>query len=569
MSGKGAAVDVARGTDDETDNAAHNPAGKPAGSAAGDAAGEERADVLIVGYGPVGQLLSVLLAQRGRRVTVVERWPTPYQFPRAVGFDSEAARILASAGIGESLEKFTEPARDHAWQNTKGETLIDHVVRDRGHCTWPEALSAYQPALEAALIEHGETLPELRVLRGYEAVGLADDGDHVTLTVVGPDGEKTDLTAPWVVGCDGANSLVRSGVATTMTDLDFSYDWLICDVRLREHREFRPNNLEICDPARPRTAVSAGPGHRRYEFMRVPADDPERFGTVENAWELLGLFDVTPDNGVLDRHAVYTFQARWAEHWRAGRMLLAGDSAHLMPPFAGQGMCSGFRDAANLAWKLDLVLGGQAAPALLDTYTTERRAHVRHAVEMSVGLGRVVCMADPAAAADRDAAMLAARKRNIGPSAARRSVVRPLVDGLLRRDGRGGPAPSAGQAAPQWRVSREGHTGLFDDVVGTGFVLLSGEDVARALDARQLAFLESVGTRLVRVVPADTPTAGLGPRDVVDVEGRYLPYLAELGALAVLVRPDFYVFGIAPDREGLPALVDDLAGQLRPVTAPS
>ncbi|WP_275559081.1 bifunctional 3-(3-hydroxy-phenyl)propionate/3-hydroxycinnamic acid hydroxylase [Streptomyces sp. 5-6(2022)] len=522
------------------------------------------AEVLIVGYGPVGQLLSVLLAQRGRRVTVVERWPEPYRHPRAVGFDSEAARILASAGIGDSLDKFTEPARDHAWQNTKGETLIDHEVADRGHCTWPEALSAYQPALESALIEHGATLPPLRILRGYEAVGLADDGDHVTLTVVGPDGDKTDLTALWVVGCDGANSLVRTGVGTTMTDLDFSYDWLICDVRLHEHREFRPNNLEICDPARPRTAVSAGPGHRRYEFMRVPADDPEHFGTVESAWELLRLFDVTPDNGVLDRHAVYTFQARWAERWRTGRMLLAGDSAHLMPPFAGQGMCSGFRDAANLAWKLDLVLGGHAAPTLLDTYTTERRAHVRHAVEMSVGLGRVVCMADPAAAADRDAAMLAARKRNIGPSAARRSVVKPLVDGLLHRDDQGRPAPYAGQAGPQWRVRRAGTTGLFDDVVGTGFVLLHTEDVVPALDARRLKFLDSIGTRLVRMVPADTPTASLRPRDTLDVEGRYLPYLSEMDALAVLVRPDFYLFGIARDEDELPVLVDDLATQLSP-----
>ncbi|WP_413099500.1 bifunctional 3-(3-hydroxy-phenyl)propionate/3-hydroxycinnamic acid hydroxylase [Streptomyces sp. Inha503] len=526
-------------------------------------------EVLIVGYGPVGQLLSVLLAQRGRRVTVVERWPEPYRHPRAVGFDSEAARILASAGIGDSLDQFTEPARDHAWQNTKGETLIDHEVAGRGHCTWPEALSAYQPALESALIEHGATLPSLRILRGYEAVGLADDGGHVTLTVVGPDGEKRDLTALWVVGCDGANSLVRTSVGTTMTDLDFSYDWLICDVRLHEHREFRPNNLEICDPARPRTAVSAGPGHRRYEFMRVPADDPEHFGTVESAWELLRLFDVTPGNGVLDRHAVYTFQARWAERWRAGRMLLAGDSAHLMPPFAGQGMCSGFRDAANLAWKLDLVLGGHAAPALLDTYTTERRAHVRHAVEMSVGLGRVVCMADPAAAADRDAAMLAARKRNIGPSAARRSVVRPLVDGLLRQDDQGRPAPYAGQAGPQWRVRRAGTTGLFDDVVGTGFVLLHAEDVVPALDARRLKFLDAIGTRLVRLVPADTPTASLRPRDTLDVEGRYLPYLSEMDALAVLVRPDFYLFGIARDEDELRSLVDDLATRLNPSPAPS
>ncbi|WP_413114843.1 bifunctional 3-(3-hydroxy-phenyl)propionate/3-hydroxycinnamic acid hydroxylase [Streptomyces sp. CY1] len=520
------------------------------------------ADVLVVGYGPVGQLLSVLLAQRGWQVTVVERWPKPFNLPRAVGFDSEAARILASAGIGDQLREFGEPSRDYAWRSAKGETLIEFEVADQGHCTWPEAMSAYQPALETGLIERGETLAALRILRGYEAVELTDGGDHVRLAVVGPDGVRTTLTGRWVVGCDGANSLVRQRTGTMMTDLGFSHDWLVCDVRLHEQREFRPNNLQICDPARPRTAVSAGPGHRRYEFMRVPADGPDRFGTEEHAWELLKLFDVTPGNSVLDRHAVYTFQARWAHRWRSGRMFLAGDAAHVMPPFAGQGMCSGFRDAMNLAWKLDLVLGGQAAPTLLDTYTTERRDHVQHAVKMSVGLGRVVCVTDREAAADRDAAMLAARKRNIGPRGSGRSVVKPLADGVLRRDAQGRPVPYAGEAAPQWRVGHHDRTGLFDDVVGTGFALLCGQDAVPVLGTRRLKFLDSIGARVVRIVPADTPAGDVGPRDVVDVEGRYLPYLTGLGAVAALVRPDFYLFGIAGRTDELPALVEDLERQL-------
>ncbi|MEV7046534.1 bifunctional 3-(3-hydroxy-phenyl)propionate/3-hydroxycinnamic acid hydroxylase [Amycolatopsis sp. NPDC051061] len=527
---------------------------------AGDTDPECDADVLVVGYGPVGQLLSVLLAQRGWRVTVLERWPTAFRLPRAVGFDSEAARILASAGIGESLAECGEPARDYAWHNAAGQTLIAFTVAEEGHCGWPEATSAYQPVLEDALIAHGEELPDLTVLRGYEVTGLTDRGDHVRVVATEPDGKRTKLTARFAVGCDGANSIVRKRTGTTVTDLEFSHDWLVCDVRLNQEREFTPNNLQICDPARPRTAVSAGPGHRRYEFMRVSGEDPEAFGSEDNAWDLLSLFDIGRDDGVLDRLAVYTFRAQWARRWRAGRMFLAGDSAHLMPPFAGQGMTSGFRDSANLAWKLDLVLRGEAGSVLLDSYTLERASHVQHAVTMSVGLGKVVCVADPAAAADRDTAMLAARKRDINPAggAGGRAVVKPLEVGVLHRAPDGSLTRNAGTPGPQWRVTRDGRTGLFDDVVGTGFTLLTRGDLVPGAEVR--AQLDGLDTRYTHLLPADT--AQHGPDQVVDTNGHYLKWLDELDADAVLIRPDFYVFGTATDPATLSALTADLHAQL-------
>ncbi|GAA2691297.1 flavoprotein hydroxylase [Actinosynnema pretiosum] len=515
-------------------------------------------DVVVVGHGPVGQLLSVLLAQRGWRVLVLERWPTPFRLPRAVGFDSEATRVLASAGLGPALAEFGEPAGDYEWRTASGETLIAFTVQEEGHCGWPEATSAYQPALEDALIARGEALPGVEVRRGWEVTGLTDRGDHVRVVATDPGGARVKLTARFAVGCDGANSVVRARTGADVTDLGFSHDWLVCDVRLRDRRAFTPNNLQVCDPARPRTAVSAGPGHRRYEFMRVPGDDPERFGTPEKAWELLALFGVGPGDGVLDRLAVYTFQARWARRWRAGRMLLAGDAAHLMPPFAGQGMTSGFRDAANLAWKLDLVLRGEAGSALLDSYALERGEHVRHAVTISVGLGRVVCVADPEAAADRDAAMLAARERELTPGASARLVLKPLADGVLHRGPGGSPAPHAGDVGPQWRVGRGGRVGLFDDVVGTGFALLTRGGLVAGPGVRER--LDGLATRYAHLVPAGA--AQDGPDDVVDVSGNYLKWLEELGAAAVLLRPDFYVFGAAGDAAGLEGLVADLRAQL-------
>lgn len=545
---------------------------------------DDPVDVAIVGYGPVGQLLAVLLAQRGWAVTVVERWPAPYPMPRAVAFDGECARILAGAGIGPLIDQVGEPSGDYAWRTADGRELLRIEAAERyGHSGWPDSTSMYQPGLEAALTARGMALPGLRVLRGRRAVRLDQRPDAVELVAVGEDDTETTVTARWVVGCDGANSFVRDQMEVHVTDYGFEHDWLICDVVLDEPREFVPNNLQVCDPARPRTAVSAGPGHRRWEFMRMPGETVAELNTAESAWKLLGLFDISPANARLERFAVYTFRAGHADGWRAGRCLIAGDAAHVMPPFAGQGMSSGFRDAANLAWKLDLVLSGRADAALLDSYAEERRRHVQHAITMSVSLGRVICQTDPAAARDRDTVMLAAARRP-QPAAAARSAVRPLTAGMIR----GGRRQLAGTLLPQGRVARPGgEPGLFDDVLGRGFVLLSREPCAEVLDTDQLAFLDRIGTQLVRVVPGPAEPAEATGRELVeatggepveatgrelvvtDVDDRYLPLLERAGAVAVLVRPDCYAFGDAETKAGVPSLVDDLRTGLSAVAGAS
>ncbi|GAA4873695.1 bifunctional 3-(3-hydroxy-phenyl)propionate/3-hydroxycinnamic acid hydroxylase [Saccharopolyspora cebuensis] len=517
----------------------------------------QRCDVAIVGYGPVGQVLAALLAQRGHQVVVVERWPSPYPMPRAVSFDGESARILASAGVGAAIGEHGECSRDYTWTNGAGSVLLHVDVPERGYSGWPDSTSMYQPGIEAALAERGAALPGLRVLRGYQAVELTDGPDSAELVVEGSGGERLGISADRVVGCDGANSFVRAATGITSTDLGFSNDWLTCDVVPKDGREFTPNNLQVCDPRRPATVVSAGPGHRRWEFMRLPDESVEELHQAAAVWDLLEPYGITPRNSELERYALYTFEARCADVWRSGRALLAGDAAHLMPPFAGQGMCSGFRDAANLAWKLDLVLSGFAGEELLETYQEERRAHVQHALRMSVDLGKVICQTDVAAARDRDEVMVAARER--GTSGVRpRSSVQRLTAGLLPAAG----GPRAGELVPQADVARGGRTGLFDDLVGGGFVLLVADDAV--LGGGVPPFLRELGTAVVRLLPAGTPAERAGGDAVVDVDDVYLPYLAETGSGAILVRPDFYAFGAVDDAAGLAAASEELQSRLAP-----
>jgi 2-polyprenyl-6-methoxyphenol hydroxylase-like FAD-dependent oxidoreductase len=503
-------------------------------------------DVAIVGYGPVGQTLAILLGQRGWRVAVLEKQPTAYPLPRAVHFDHEVARILQAAGLGRELPRLSEPADVYEWRNAAGETLLRIGSKAAGLSGWPEANMFSQPDLERALDARARSLPAVDVRRGAEVVDLESSGDDVALTVASPDGARSRMRARWVVGCDGANSFVRRHLGATVTDLGFFFDWLIVDVIPREPRVWDPINGQLCDPARPTTAVSGGPGRRRWEFMRLPGESIADLNTEATAWRLLAPWDLHSGNATLERHAVYTFQARWVDGWWKGRVLLAGDAAHQMPPFAGQGMCSGIRDAANLAWKLDLVLAGKTDAAVLATYASERIPQLRQAIEISIELGKVICVSDPAAAAARDAAMTAAvREQGATPM-----LPTPAIGPGLLLEG----DPLAGHLFVQGEVRGRDATGLFDDVVGRGFTLVSpATDPARFLAPDLAGFFASLGGIAAHVGPG-------APVD--DLSGSYAKWFAQHGVGVVLQRPDFHVFGTAPAVEGAAALVERLRGAL-------
>lgn len=503
---------------------------------------EVEVDVTIVGCGPVGIVLAILLAQRGRTVTILERWREPYPMPRAVHFDDEVARILQACGVGDGLGRISEPADIYEWCNSDRTTLVRFGRKGPGGSGWPASSMFNQPALEALLEARARELPTIDLRRGVEVAGLDQDDDGVTVSAVAPDGRVVAVRSRYAVGCDGANSTVRGLVGLPMHDLGYFYDWLIVDVILNEPRVFDPINLQVCDPARPTTVVSGGPGRRRWEFMRLPDEDIADLNNVEAAWRLLAAWDVTPDNAVLERHAVYTFNARYAETWRRDRVFLAGDAAHLMPPFAGQGMCSGLRDAINLAWKLDLALGGDTSAELLDSYTEERLPSARAVIELSMELGKIICVPDPVEAAARDELMSAAVTDDA-------TAIPPppfLAGALLPADD-----PVAGHLFVQGNVASGGGRCRFDDVHGVGWRLVTIDDQPIEPASPLAVWFGSIGGSIIAVDPAD------------DVDGTYVDWFAAHGATWALQRPDFHVHGVAPDAAGATELLADLHTRLR------
>jgi 2-polyprenyl-6-methoxyphenol hydroxylase-like FAD-dependent oxidoreductase len=489
-------------------------------------------DVAIVGAGPSGLVLAVLLAQFGRSAVVLEQWPERYPLPRAVHFDDEVGRLLQSCGIGDEVRAVSEPAEVYEWRNAAGTTLLRFGRIGIGPAGWPFSSMFCQPELEAAVEARANELPTIEIRRGVTVDALEQHEHHVSLGCTSGD----SVTSRYVVGCDGANSTVRGLLDVGVEDRGFFYDWLIVDVILDEPRVFDPINLQVCDPLRPTTAVSGGPGRRRWEFMRLPDESLDELDQEATAWALLESWDVHPGNAHIERHAVYTFQARVAERWQDGRVFLAGDAAHLMPPFAGQGMCSGIRDAANLAWKLDLVLTGRAVPDLLDTYEEERRPGAEFAIDLSIELGKVICVPDPQEAAERDAAMASAVTGEVSEVPGQPG----LVAGLVHPE-----APLAGEQIPQPDLGGR----RFDDVHGAGWRLVTDDPAIADLDRGLVDWFGSIGGIVVDV------------RDVPALSA----WLGRHGVRWALARPDFHLYGAAA---GLDAAVDLVGGLRRRLTAP-
>lgn len=470
-------------------------------------------DVLIVGAGPTGMTLALLLAQAGVSSIVIDKEAEPYPLPRAAHIDHEVVRIFQQLGLADAIMASSRSAARYDFLTADRQVLLRFDGMDRiGPGGWPISNMIHQPSIEAALRAKLLDEPLATLAMAHRFTGYEEDEAGVTVLCDTLEGERR-MRARFLVGADGSYSPVRRAAGIGLDDLQFDEPWLVIDTIVTDASRLPDINLQICDPERPTTCVVMGEGRHRWEFMLKGGETPEQVADDAFVAALLAPWDV--EGAVtIERKAVYRFNARVAESWRKGRVLLAGDAAHQMPPFAGQGLCSGLRDAANLAWKIGAMIDGRADAALLDTYQPEREPNVRAIIGMAMMMGRTVCMTDPAAAAVRDQQMLAMRAAESGPPTA------PAYPAISAGHILAGSA-GAGDYFPQFRP--DASAPLLDDALGQGAWLLcrgeapggSAEIGAHSLSDPELAPFRAAIERWLDAHEAD----------------------------AVLVRPDRYVFG--------------------------
>ena len=343
-------------------------------------------DVMILGGGPVGCFLATVLNDMGVSNVVVDRDVVPYQLPRAIVMDDEILRACHDHGLGDWLQKNTENLERADFLGPTGEVVIGSDIPPLGLQGVPPVVVHYQPELDTMLRAEAEKRGSV-VKWGRTATAVVDHGDHVVTTL-----DNAEMVqSRWYVACDGASSWTRKTLGLTLEDLRFDQEWLVVDIELNEGAEVDlPLGVrQYCNTDRPFTYVKGVRRFRRWEFQVQEHEDAAALNTEAGLWNLLSSM-VLPHQARIVRSAVYRFHAVVAPHMQKGNIFLAGDSAHQTPPFAGQGLNSGMRDALNIAWKMAFVKRGLMGERVLDTYTEERAPHVRSTIAHAVDMGRLI-----------------------------------------------------------------------------------------------------------------------------------------------------------------------------------
>jgi len=483
--------------------------------------------VVVVGAGPTGLTLACLLARYGIDVLVIERDDTTVQEPRAVSIDDEALRTMQAAGVVDRLLPDIVLGYGSHYYSPLGKCflLVQPTTLQYGY---PRRNAFRQPLLQAALRDH--LLYHTRVSMWFqsELIGIEQKGDHVLLRVLRAGGAIREVSCSYLAACDGSKSFVRRTLGIEMSGSTFRERWLIID--LAETNDKTRDTKVFCHPARPAISLPGPHGTRRFEFMlhnhetEAEALDPQNIGR----WLRLYGNDA---NSPLVRKVVYTFHARVADRWSDGRIYLAGDAAHLSPPFAGQGMNSGIRDAHNLAWKLAAVLKGQLGPKLLDTYEPERRPHVWEMIRLAMRMGHVMMPRNWAAALAMHAGFSL-----LGLVPPARDYFAEMKYKPKPRFREGFLVPSdnewVGRLLPQPRIQADSGETLLDDLLGDGFALLAPPGTPpELLDQLSSEIWDSLHVRKLAIHDATGEFAKLIPN--------HQPGL-------FLVRPDRYVAAFLP-----------------------
>jgi 3-(3-hydroxy-phenyl)propionate hydroxylase len=502
--------------------------------------------ILVVGAGPTGLTLANLLGVMGVRTLLVERNATTVQEPRAVSIDDEALRTMQAAGVVEEVLRHVVAGYGSHYHGPDGRCFakVEPTGTPYGY---PRRNAFRQPRLEAQLREALAHFPHVEARFGWRLEGYEAWPDGVEATIAGPDGEQR-IACDHLVGCDGASSTVRAIQGVQLAGTSFDERWLIVDLEDCEHTT--RHTKVFCDIRRPCITLPGPDRTRRYEFKLLPGETEAQLLDPATIARLLRDHDADPA-ATIRRTVVYRFHARVAPRWSFGRrVFLAGDAAHLTPPFAGQGMNSGLRDAQNLAWKLAAVLDGRAGPALLDSYETERRDHVWQMINLALRMGRIMA---PRSALHGAVTRGVFRTLNLWPPA--RDYVAQMkykpkprfAEGFLVPDGRGARSTPVGRLFPQPRVVTGDGPRLLDDVLGNRFALVARDPASLA--ALRHPLLDRLGVVRVALLPQGATPVG----DAVTLDGPDDP-LAGHENEALLLRPDHYVAAALPFADPAPVL---------------
>lgn len=478
-------------------------------------------DIAIVGYGPTGVTLANLLLKLGLNVLVIEREAAILQLPRAIRFDAECMRVFQTLGIAAELLKEVAPGPGMKFQDAEGNLMItwERPV-GKGNQQWSAAYRTHQPDLEKVLRANIAQHPLLDLKLRHELYQVNQFADHCQLAFEDlSNGSLHQATADFVVGCDGTRSLIRRLIGTTYTDLKLHTQWLVVDFIVNADAEdLGDYSIQFCDPKRPMSYIKGTGQRRRWEIMVMPEDDLSHLTQADTIWSLLADY-IAPTQAKIERAAIYTFHALLANQWVQDRLIIAGDAAHQTPPFMGQGMAAGIRDAANLAWKLQQVIHHQQDRALIQSYFSERHAHVAEFIQGAVKFGKII---QNYCAGTEYQAQAASLKNFVTP-------VPQLGVGFYQQH-----HPHTGFISPQFVIDNQQ---LSDDLVGYKFALFVDEQHAALLQTFNFLNLELL--------------------HLLVVDGEISAWLRENNAIAALIRPDRYIFGFAENKAMLQGLLNE------------